>query len=120
MNNIIVYTIGTGASDTTLLKKVAEGTNGKYYEASQTSDIIDVFVEIQGDTVDLTSDKNHDLIPDYFNDLICSGELPLSNGSTEFAKVDFNYDDDGNLCNDADGDGLLLWWTGQDKGSKVL
>lgn len=105
-NNIIVYTIGTGSSDTSVLTRIAEGTGGKYYAATQTDDILNVFEEIQGDTVDLTIDSNGDQIPDYFNDLIASGKLVLSTGAKSFRGIDFNYDKNGNPSDDYDGDGL--------------
>ncbi len=109
-NDIVVYSIGTGSSDTTTLTRIANETGGKYYAATQASDIIDVFFEIQEDTVDLTTDTNNDKIPDYFNDLLFKGDLVLSNGSNEFAGINFNFDEnqDGEtLCADFDGDGLL-------------
>lgn len=106
-NNIIVYTVGAGTSvDTSVLTQIAQNTGGAYYAATVTSGIIDAFEEIQADTVDLTTDSNNDGIPDYFNDLICTGTLVLSNGSNEFYGIDFNYDADDNPSDDWDGDGL--------------
>lgn len=107
-NNIITYTIGVGSSvDTSILTKVAEETGGSYYSATTSDVIIDSFDDIRGETVDLKADKNNDGIPDYYNDLILSGELRLSNGSDEFKGIDFNYDEYGELSDDYDGDGLL-------------
>lgn len=107
-NNIIVYTVGVGSGiDTNRLSKIAEETGGKYYYASYASEINDVFLEIQKDTIDLTEDKNNDKIPDYYNDLIKSGEMVLSNGSSEFIGIDFNYNENGELSNDYDGDGVV-------------
>ena len=107
-NNIIVYTVDVGSGiDTSKLTRIAEETGGKYYYASYASEINDVFYEIQKDTIDLTTDKNNDKIPDYYNDLIKSGEMVLSNGSSEFIGIDFNYNENGEPSNDYDGDGVV-------------
>jgi len=107
-NNIIVYTVGVGSGiDTSKLTRIAEETGGKYYYASYASEINDVFYELQKDTIDLTADKNNDKIPDYYNDLIKNGEMVLSNGSSEFIGIDFNYDENGEFSNDYDGDGVV-------------
>ena len=111
-DNVVIYTVGMGSANKTVLTKVATGTGGKYYHAttsSGSSDLIDldkVFKEIESETIDLKTDTNNDGIPDYYNDLIFRGELVLSNGSHEFEGRDFNYDENGNLSDDFDGDGL--------------
>ena len=112
-NNIVIYTIGMGSASESILKEIANGTDGKYYHATtddvSTDDILDlgdVFEEIESETIDLTTDSNNDGIPDYFNDLICAGTLVLSNGSDEFYGIDFNYDANDNPSDDWDGDGL--------------
>ena len=112
-SGITIYTIGMGNASEKVLRDLASKTGGKYYHATTnevSSDEIlnldDVFEEIESETIDLTTDTNNDGIPDYFNDLIYTGELTLSNGSKEFLGVDFNYDADGNSSNDWDGDGL--------------
>ncbi len=58
------------------------------------------------DKVDWSADRNKDGIPDYYNDLIFSGDLVVSNGSKEFSGIDFNYDITGKLSDDYDGDGI--------------
>lgn len=106
-SNIVIYTVGAGSNtDTSILRQVAQNTGGAYYEATVTSGITDAFEEIQADTVDLTADANGDGIPDYFNDKLAQGKMVLSNGSDEFAFIDFNYDENGNPSADYDGDGL--------------
>lgn len=106
-NNIIVYTVGAGTNvDTSILTQIADNTGGAYYAATVTSGITDAFNEIQADTIDLKADFNEDKIPDYFNDLISDGKLVLSNSSSEFIGIDFNYLN-GQKCADYDGDGLL-------------
>lgn len=105
-NNITIYSIGLGTADESLLKSIAEPTNGKYYKASTNIDLTEIYDKIEEETIDLTTDKNEDLIPDYYNDLIFSGELVLSNGSSEFKGIDFNYAFQGVFSDDYDNDGL--------------
>jgi len=110
--NIKIFSIGMGSASTSVLEKLANETGGKYYYATASSgaedleDLNTVFKDIEEGTIDLTTDTNRDGIPDYYNDLILRGELALSNGSTEFTGIDFNYDADGNPSDDYDGDGL--------------
>lgn len=107
-----IYSIGMGTARESVLRQLADETGGKYYHATTgtaTEDIIDleeVFKDISSETVDLTVDSNNDGIPDYYNDLIFNGELPLSNASATYVGIDFNYDKDGNISDDYDGDGL--------------
>ena len=107
-----IYSIGMGTARESVLRQLADETGGKYYHATTgtaTEDIIDleeVFKDISSETVDLTVDSNNDGIPDYYNDLIFNGELPLSNASASYVGIDFNYDKDGNISDDYDGDGL--------------
>lgn len=111
---VVIYTVGMGSASESVLRKVADSTGGKYYHATTDSsadssflfDLEDVYDEIQSDTVDLTTDSNNDGIPDYYNDLILSGELVLSNGSKTFSGIDFNFDRNGNPSDDYDVDGL--------------
>lgn len=111
-NNTVVYTIGMGSASESVLRNIAQKTNGKYYHATTDTtsddmqDLTDVFDDIQEETVDLVTDTNSDGIPDYYNDLIYSGELTLSNGSYEFMGVNFNYNEDGQPSDDYDGDGV--------------
>ncbi len=106
-NGITVYTVGLGEEvQESVLKQIAEGTGGKYYFASTANDLEDIYLEIEDETIDYSTDTNKDGISDYYTNLICSGKLRLSNGSDEFEGIDFNYDDEGNVCADADGDGL--------------
>lgn len=107
-NGIVIYTIGVGDGiDPEMLARIADETDGAYYHATSADQITDIFYELQEDTVDLTTDSNSDGIPDYYNDLIKSGEMVLSNGSKEFMGIDFNYDENGNPSNDYDGDGII-------------
>lgn len=111
-SNVIIYTVGMGDASETVLRKIADSTGGKYYHTTTAvgmEDVLnldDVFDKIESETIDYTTDSNKDGISDYYTQLIFEGKLVLSNGSTEFEGVDFNYDKDGNLCDDFDGDGL--------------
>lgn len=108
---VTAYTIGMGNASEEVLTMLANGTNGKYYHATtETSkeelQLNEVFEKIEQETVDLTKDFNNDGIPDYYNDMIREGKLRLSNGVTAFSGIDFNYDQNGNISDDYDGDGL--------------
>lgn len=106
-NDIVVYTIGVGSGiDVSVLTKIANNTGGSYYHASSSSEIINVFDDLQSSTVDITTDTNNDGISDYYTQLLYEGKIALSNGSLEFRGIDLNYDNNGNLCDDFDGDGL--------------
>ena len=113
--DVVIYAVGLDAASEADLQTLAYTTGGEYYLAATDAadaedmypaDIRDVFSEIEGRTIDLTIDSNGDGIPDYYNDLILSGELVLSNGSNEFYGIDFNFDADGSPSADWDGDGL--------------
>ena len=111
--NVNIYTVGMGSASESILKKVAEQTGGKYYHATTSAgadDVLnlnDVFAEIEDETIDYTTDSNNDGISDYYTELIKTGKLPLSNGSREFMGIDFNYDENGELGDDYDGDGVI-------------
>ena len=110
--DIKIYTVGMGSAQESLLKRIAQETGAAYYHATTSIesddlvDLSDVFKEIEDNTIDLTTDTNKDGIPDYYNDLIMKGELLLSNTSDEFTGIDFNYNVNGELSDDFDGDGL--------------
>ena len=107
-DKIVVYTIGMGSAVETTLKKIADGTGGKYYKATTstgTDDILDlttVFDEIQAETIDLTKDENNDGIPDYYAQLMNDGQIKLENKIPYFTGVLDMYGDN----DDWDGDGL--------------
>lgn len=105
-SGVIIYSVGLGTADESLLASIANGTGGKYYKASAGVDLSDIYDLIESETIDLVSDQNNDGIPDYYSQLIYEGDLRLTNGSDEFMGIDFNYDANGNLSDDYDGDGL--------------
>ena len=106
-NNIVVYTVGLGSGvKETVLKNIATGTGGKYYFASIASDLPDIYDDVSFETVDYITDSNNDGISDYYTALICNGDMVLSTGSKILTGTDLNYDINGNLSADYDGDGL--------------
>ncbi len=105
--NIVIFTVGLGTNlDEKLLKSIASSTGGNYYHATVADDLYKIYDLIEDETIDYTTDTNNDGISDYYTKLIYEGELLLSNGSDEFMGIDFNFDIDGNLSDDFDGDGL--------------
>lgn len=104
--DIIIYTIGISTIDEELLTKVAESTGGKYYYASVISELQGKVDEIKGDAIDYKTDTNNDGISDYHTKLIEEGTLIISNSSNELKGANLNYDDNGNITDDCDGDGL--------------
>ena len=106
-NDIVIYTVGLGSGvRDSVLKGIASGTGGKYFFATEASQLLDVYYDVSVETIDYITDTNNDGISDYFTQLIFEGDLRLTNGSDEFMGIDFNYDADGNLSDDFDGDGL--------------
>ena len=80
-NDITTYTIGLGDSiDTTLLRKIANTTGGKYFNAAQSNDLFKTFSEIKQDTIDYKTDSNNDGISDYYTKRIYDGTLTLGTG----------------------------------------
>lgn len=104
--DITIYTIGINTIDQALLTKVAESTGGKYYYAGVISELQGKVDEIKGNAIDYKTDTNNDGISDYHTKLIEEGTLRISNSSDELKGINLNYDADGNLTDDCDGDGL--------------
>lgn len=98
--NVVIYTVGLGSASDEALKKVADGTGGKYYKAQSLGAVLleEMFGIIEMDTIDRFKDSNNDGITDYYTKLIYEGVMP---GAEQFKGIDFN------LSKDYDGDGLL-------------
>ena len=98
--NVIIYTVGLGSASDVVLKKVADGTGGKYYKAQSVGAVLleEMFGIIEMDTIDRFKDSNNDGITDYYTKLIYEGVMP---GAEQFKGIDFN------LSRDYDRDGLL-------------
>lgn len=95
-HNITIYTIGLGDEvQSDLLEKIANETGGKYYFASDASQLDEIFEETAGDTIDYAVDSDKDGIPDYLE----KQGIRLGNGvwikGLDYKKAD------------TDGDGLL-------------
>lgn len=101
-NGIKILSIGLGSANVTLLRKLADETEGKYYFAEKAEDLSNIYENISSETIDYTTDSNNDGICDYYTNLIKDGTLTLSNGSTELSGLDMAYNEN----DDWDGDGL--------------
>ena len=106
-NNIVIYTVGLGSGVMpSVLKSIADGTGGKYYFASTAQDLDGIYTQIEFETIDYTTDTNGDGISDYHTKLIYDGLLKSGTASANMVGIDLNYDQNGNLSDDYDGDGL--------------
>lgn len=102
---IVAYSIGIGSGvSSNHLASFAEATGGKYYHAEVSSDLVDHFDDLKGETIDFTSDSNNDKLSDYYTALINSGDLPVTNSATELVGCLSIFGAD---CADWDGDGRL-------------
>lgn len=105
-NNIAIYTIGIETIDEELLKKISSETNGAYYYASKNPEILEGMDKIKNEYGTKGIDSNNDGISDYYTELIRKGDIVISNGSDQLAGIDLNYNSEGVLSSDYDGDGL--------------
>ena len=105
-NGVEVYTVGIGIDQSDRLTKLAEETGGKAYFMKPGSSVASTFASAVQEILSKSTDTNGDGISDYYTELILNGELLLSNGSDELSGWDLNYDIDGKLTDDCDGDGL--------------
>lgn len=95
-NNVTVYTIGLGNSiDESLLQRIAAQTGGKYYFASDASELDDRFGEVANDT---TGDGGKDTDEDGLPDSLETEGIRVGNG--KYIITDPHEAD-------SDGDGLL-------------
>lgn len=105
-NNIMIFTIGLLEKTDENLKKLAEETGGAYYHAHSSDDFETIFNDTAHATMDFTSDSNGDGITDYYTEQIMNGKILLSNGSRLLQGIDLNYNENFNLSDDWDNDGL--------------
>ncbi|MDR1066622.1 MAG: VWA domain-containing protein [Clostridiales bacterium] len=102
--NTSVYTVGLGDSlNEELLQMVAAGTGGIYYHATLADELVDIYTDIEGETIDYATDSNNDGISDYFTRLLCDGTLTTGTGTPLFDGISF---EDVQANDDYDGDGL--------------
>jgi Mg-chelatase subunit ChlD len=87
-NGITVYTIGLGSGVLpVVLNSIADGTGGKYYYADTASVLGRIYDEIAFETIDYTTDSNHDGISDYYTRLLCDGDLTAGTRVSPFRDV---------------------------------
>lgn len=98
-SGICVYTVGLGSVNSNYLRSIADATGGKYYYASTSVDLEDIYLEFGKDIE--TNDVNKDGLDDYYEYMMCQGILKTRTGTTVFADVDYNtlmsnsdYDED--------------------------
>ena len=101
-NNILIYTIGLGNIDDSLLKKIAQETGGKYYYASTADDLNGIFKDTERETIDYVSDSNNDGITDYYTKQLCEAGKYVNGSPNPFSGLSYNnvqanadYDSDG-------------------------
>lgn len=83
-NNVVVYTVGIGNSvDISLLTQLANQTGGEYYQAADSSEIVNIFDEIQNEQI-VVNDTGCDYLQNYGTECI-NGNYCL-NKSTDLPK----------------------------------
>ena len=103
-NGTKIYTIGLGSQiDISELTQISSQTGGKYYYASVSSDLNDIYDDIEDETVDYSLDSNNDGISDYHTKMLCEGKLTTGTGVPLFAGIPY---EDVQSNDDYDGDGL--------------
>ncbi len=97
---VVVYCVGLGSGvNTTLMTAIAKETGGKYVHANNAVELEAVFAGISEDLTDFNNDTDGDMLNDYYEKKIASGELRLGTGA-KLGDLDWNNAD-------CDGDGLL-------------
>lgn len=105
-NDITIFTIGLGNSvNSNMLKEIADYTGGNYYFASKAEDLLGIYENTAGETIDYITDSNNDGISDYYTKLLCEHTIRLGSGKNNPFK-DISYDDI-QANDDYDGDGLV-------------
>jgi len=117
-NGVTIYTIGLGSVDDSTLKKVAKNTGGKYYYASEASELISIFEQTERETIDYITDTNNDGISDYYTRIMCEGEQFINGAYNPF--YGYSFEEIQNGTEDYDGDGLkngeeIVITTGHDR-----
>ncbi len=103
-NGIVIYTIGLGTGvKESVLRKIAEGTGGKYYFASSALDLPDIYDSAAGETIDYAADSNQDGISDYYTKLLCEGGTYINGARNPFSGCTYEQVQ---ANDDFDGDGL--------------
>ncbi|MCL2460642.1 MAG: VWA domain-containing protein [Euryarchaeota archaeon] len=79
MNNIVIYTIGVGDVDRSVLTNIALSTGGMYYSANDFSELEDIFARLLV-VVQLYRDSDNNGISDYHEKKIAEGLLKTGSG----------------------------------------
>ena len=98
--NVIIYCVGVGSVNSTVLKKISESTGGCYYYINQFSQLNGIFENIISET-DLYKDSDGDGLSDYHEKMIAAGKMHTGSGEALRLCTTMNY-----LSSDSDGDGL--------------
>lgn len=98
--NVVIYTVGLGDDpDSQTLAEISNATGGKYVHSNNADELFAVFSQISGEITDYNKDSDEDMINDYYEKKLNSGELRLGDGTT---LIGMDY-----LTSDKDGDNLL-------------
>ena len=98
--NVIIYCVGVGSVNSTVLKNISESTGGCYYYINQFSQLNGIFENIISET-DLYKDSDGDGLSDYHEKMIAAGKMHTGSGEALRLCTTMNY-----LSSDSDGDGL--------------
>lgn len=98
--NVIIYCVGVGSVNSTVLKNISESTGGCYYYINQFSQLNGIFENIIFET-DLYKDSDGDGLSDYHEKMIAAGKMHTGSGEALRLCTTMNY-----LSSDSDGDGL--------------
>lgn len=98
--NVVIYSVGIGSVNSSVLKNISESTGGSYYHIDQFSQLNGIFENIISET-DLYKDSDGDGLSDYHEKMIASGKLHTGSGESLRLCTTMNY-----LSSDSDGDGL--------------
>lgn len=104
-NDISIYTIGMGNATANTLQEIASKTDGKFYYATTSTALKDIYDKVSAETIDYSTDSNNDGISDYHTKHLCDGTLKIS---TKADNPFYGYSYDEVQSNaDFDHDGLL-------------
>ena len=98
--NVIIYCVGVGNVNSTVLRNISESTGGSYYHINQFSQLSSIFENIISET-DLYKDSDGDGLSDYHEKMIAAGKMHTGSGEALRLCTNMDY-----LSSDSDGDGL--------------
>lgn len=98
--NVIIYCVGVGSVNSTVLRNISKSTGGNYYHINQFSQLNSIFENIISEA-DLYKDSDGDGLSDYHEKMIAAGKMHTGSGEALRLCTTMNY-----LSSDSDGDGL--------------